>query len=106
MSEHPASMPVAREEHPVGTAPRWGVSALDWRSHAVDEDADHPSGVYVARCGQRLVRDTSLYDVAPGWMCLSCLRWTGHTVDECGHPVPGDPAWHVGPGGDGDPSAT
>ncbi|MGH3709872.1 MAG: hypothetical protein ACRDRQ_17585 [Pseudonocardiaceae bacterium] len=62
---------------PVGVAPRWGVSSLDWRSHAVDEDADHPYGVYVARCGQRLFMGTSLYDVAPGWMCLSCLRWVG-----------------------------
>jgi len=24
-------------------APRWGVSSLDWRSHAIDEDTDHPS---------------------------------------------------------------
>ncbi|MGH3772820.1 MAG: hypothetical protein ACRDRW_15750 [Pseudonocardiaceae bacterium] len=59
---------------PVGAAPRWGVSSLDWRSHAIDEDAEHPEGVYVARCGQRLVTGTSLYDEAPGWMCLDCLR--------------------------------
>jgi hypothetical protein len=74
MSEHPATMPGAREAHPVA-APRWGVSSLDWRSHAVDVDVDHPYGVYVARCGQRLFMGTSLYDEAPGWMCLSCLRW-------------------------------
>ena len=60
---------------PVGIVPRWGVSSLDWRSHAVDVDADHPYGVYVARCGQRLFMGTSLYDEAPGWMCLSCLHW-------------------------------
>ncbi|MGH3771421.1 MAG: hypothetical protein ACRDRW_08515, partial [Pseudonocardiaceae bacterium] len=41
----------ARGAHPVGGVPRWGVSSLDWRSHAVDGDADHPYGVYVARCG-------------------------------------------------------
>ena len=55
MSEHPATMPSAPKSHPVGGAPRWGVSSLDWRSHAVDADAEHPYGVYVARCGQRLV---------------------------------------------------
>lgn len=53
-------------------APRWGVSALDWRSHAVDETADHPPGVYVARCGHQLRGAATLYDEAPGWMCLSC----------------------------------
>ncbi|MGH3720105.1 MAG: hypothetical protein ACRDRI_14935 [Pseudonocardiaceae bacterium] len=61
--------------HPVA-APRWGVSPLDWQSHAIDEDADHPYGVYVARCGQGLFMGTSLYDEPPGWICLTCLRWT------------------------------
>jgi hypothetical protein len=42
-----------------------------------DEDADHPYGVYVARCGQRLFMGTSLHDEPPGWICLPCLRWTG-----------------------------
>lgn len=70
----PSSPP--RPLHPAGDAPRWGVSSLDWRSHAVDVDADHPYGVYVARCGQRLFMGTTLYDEAPGWMCLDCLRWT------------------------------
>ena len=60
----------------MGAAPRWGVSSLDWHSHAIDEDADHPYGVYVARCGQRVFMGASLYDEVPGWMCVSCLRWT------------------------------
>jgi hypothetical protein len=77
VSADPAPQPPeSGDAHPGGGAPRWGVSSLDWRSHAIDEDAEHPRGVYVARCGQRLVRGTSLYDEAPGWMCLSCLRWT------------------------------
>ncbi|MGH3773693.1 MAG: hypothetical protein ACRDRW_20255 [Pseudonocardiaceae bacterium] len=76
----------------MGGAPRWGVSSLDWQSHAIDENAKHPDGVYVTRCGQRLVIGTCLYDEAPGWMCLPCLRWTGHDVGECGHPVPSGPA--------------
>ncbi|MGH3719849.1 MAG: hypothetical protein ACRDRI_13630 [Pseudonocardiaceae bacterium] len=55
---------------------RWGVSSLDWRSHAVDEDVDHPYGVYIARCGQGLFMGATLYDEPPpaGWMCLPCLR--------------------------------
>ncbi|MGH3826900.1 MAG: hypothetical protein ACRDQX_06975 [Pseudonocardiaceae bacterium] len=69
MSEDPATAPGAH----VGDAPRWGVSSRDWQSHAIDEDADE---VYVARCGQRLVKGTTLYDEAPGWMCVPCLRGT------------------------------
>jgi hypothetical protein len=30
---------------PVTGAPRWGVSSLDWQSHAINEDAEHPYGV-------------------------------------------------------------
>jgi hypothetical protein len=62
--------------YPVGVAPRWGVSSLDWRSHAVEEDTKHPDGGYVARRGQHLVMSASLYDEPPGWMCVACLRWT------------------------------
>ncbi|MGH3772523.1 MAG: hypothetical protein ACRDRW_14200 [Pseudonocardiaceae bacterium] len=59
--------------------PRWGVSSLDWQSHAIDEEADHPYGVYIARCGQGLFMGAALYDEPPpgGWMCLPCLRSTG-----------------------------
>jgi hypothetical protein len=66
----------ASEGHPVGIAARWGLSSLDAHAHAINEDADHPHGVYVARCGQRLFRDISLHDEPPGWICLSCLRST------------------------------
>ncbi|MGH3720709.1 MAG: hypothetical protein ACRDRI_18060 [Pseudonocardiaceae bacterium] len=75
MSGDPAIVPDTREGHLRG-APRWGVSSADWRAHAVDEDADHPHGVYVARCGHQLRGAATLYDEAPDWMCLSCLRWT------------------------------
>ena len=76
MSEHPATMPGEREAHPVRTAPRWGMSPLDCKAHAIDEDAEHPYGVYIARCGHRLLMGTNLHDEAPDWMCLSCLRWS------------------------------
>ncbi|MGH3770000.1 MAG: hypothetical protein ACRDRW_01135 [Pseudonocardiaceae bacterium] len=74
MSGDPAPASAA---HPV-SGPGWGVSSRDWQSHAVDVDAEHPDGVYVARCGQRLVMGASLYDEPPpgGWMCLACTRWT------------------------------
>ena len=77
---------------PVGVAPHWGVSSTDWQSHAVDVDADHPSEVYVARCGQKLIIGASLYDEPPpgGWMCLACARWTerGDIGDEVTEPPP------------------
>jgi len=84
--------------------PRWGVSSRDWQSHAIDVDAEHPDGVYVARCGQRLVRGTSLYDEPPpgGWMCLACARWTergdtGEVTEPPAHPVTGPARWARSP---------
>jgi hypothetical protein len=32
---------------------KWGLSPLDWRSHAINERADHPSGVLIADCDHR-----------------------------------------------------
>ncbi|MGH3833454.1 MAG: hypothetical protein ACRDRS_23970 [Pseudonocardiaceae bacterium] len=76
---------------PVGAAPRWDLSPSDWHAHAVDEDAEHPDGVSVARCGQRLL-GTSLYEQPPpgGWMCLACARWTerGDDTGEVTEPPP------------------
>ncbi|MBW0009676.1 MAG: hypothetical protein JO063_06090 [Pseudonocardiales bacterium] len=100
--------PVLQSPEPAGaghspTAPRWGVSSLDWRSHAIDEGADHPYEMYVARCGQRLVMGSSLYDEAPGWMCLACARWTerGEAGEVTGpppaHPVTGPARWARSP---------
>jgi hypothetical protein len=60
LSDGPAAVPGAREGHPVGIPPRWGLSSLDWHAHVIDEDTDHPYGVYVARCRQRLFMGTSL----------------------------------------------
>lgn len=31
--------------------PRWGLSPLDWHAHAINEWADHPVGLYIARAG-------------------------------------------------------
>ncbi|MCA1703840.1 MAG: hypothetical protein LC808_11480 [Actinobacteria bacterium] len=35
---------------------RWGLSVLDWHSHAIDERRYHPVGVYKAECGREAVR--------------------------------------------------
>jgi hypothetical protein len=62
--------------NPVGIPPRWGLSSLDWHVHAVDEDADHPCGVYLARCGHQLRKANTLYDDPPSRICPSCARWS------------------------------
>jgi hypothetical protein len=82
---------------PVSVPPsRWGVSSLDARAHAIDEDADHPYGVYVTRCGQRLSMGTSLHDEPPGWICLSCLRRSGPGTSSRG-PVRSPARWARSP---------
>ncbi|MGH3795439.1 MAG: hypothetical protein ACRDSP_11160 [Pseudonocardiaceae bacterium] len=52
-------------------APRWALSPLDYRAHAVDEYADHPWGVFIALCGHRLLAG-DLSDVPPGGLCVAC----------------------------------
>ena len=47
MSANPAPQLPEPFGHPVGITPRWGLSSLDWHARAIDEDADHPYGVYV-----------------------------------------------------------
>jgi len=42
---------------------------------AIDEYADHPHGVYVARCGHRLRIAINPHDDPPGRICISCSRW-------------------------------
>ncbi|MGH3673659.1 MAG: hypothetical protein ACRDSH_24020 [Pseudonocardiaceae bacterium] len=54
---------------------RWGLSVLDWRSHAVvDEYADHPSGCYRATCGHHLMRVTPLVETPGGRTCEECAE--------------------------------
>lgn len=49
---------------------------MDRHAHAIDEYADHPHGVYVARCGHRLRIAINPHDDPPGRICLSCARWS------------------------------
>ncbi len=48
--------------------PRWALSVLDFRAHTVDENVDHPLGVFIAACGHRLLL-SGLHDEPPGGLC-------------------------------------
>jgi hypothetical protein len=54
------------------SAIKWGLSTLDWRSHAIDERAYHPVGVYVAECGHLLMMVVTLHDKPNGRPCAAC----------------------------------
>lgn len=55
-------------------AVKWALSILDWRSHAVDEFADHPIGVYKALCGHLLMMVAELADGPGGKPCEACAE--------------------------------
>jgi hypothetical protein len=50
----------------VSLAMTWGLSPLDWRSHAIDEQRGHPLGVLKAECGQLLMMVTTLHEAPYG----------------------------------------
>ncbi|MGH3775729.1 MAG: hypothetical protein ACRDRR_08325 [Pseudonocardiaceae bacterium] len=53
---------------------KWGLSVVDWCNHAIDDRADHPTGIYRARCGHRLMMITPLQDDKPlGSRCEVCV---------------------------------
>jgi hypothetical protein len=77
------SNPTPQSDEPAGRGPsmggvaaRWGLSLLDWHAHAIDDNANHRHGAYIARCGQHLSTSTNLHDQPPTWICPPCLRWT------------------------------
>jgi hypothetical protein len=51
---------------------RWGLSILDWRSHAVDERRYHPVGVFKAECGHLLMMVVQLHEQPSGKPCETC----------------------------------
>jgi hypothetical protein len=51
---------------------RWGLSILDWRSHAIDERRYHPVGVFKAECGHLLMMVVQLHDEPYGKACEAC----------------------------------
>jgi len=66
---------------PLTTTPRWALCPLDWQAHAIDTGADHPLGVWIARCGHCLSGGTPLYDAPQGHRCPSCARWSPNPED-------------------------
>jgi hypothetical protein len=66
------------------TTPRWSLSPLDWHAHAIDAGADHPLGLWIARCGHRLLGGTSLHETPPGHRCPTCTRWSTTTEPGAG----------------------
>jgi hypothetical protein len=51
---------------------RWGLSVLDWCSHAIDERRDHPVGK--AECGHLLMMVVQLHEQPSGRPCEACAR--------------------------------
>jgi hypothetical protein len=70
------------EMDPLTIAPRWALSPLDWHAHAIDAGADHPLGIWIARCGHRLLGGMSLHDTPPGHRCPTCARWSTTTENQ------------------------
>ncbi len=50
---------------------KWGLSVLDWRSHAINEHAKHPLGVFKAECGHLLMMVTTLREKPFGEVCAA-----------------------------------
>ena len=54
---------------------RWAVSVADWHHHAIEDHGNHPSGVYITVCGERLLSTTRLRDAPAGrFVCLICAE--------------------------------
>jgi hypothetical protein len=51
---------------------KWGLSVLDWRSHAINERAEHPIGVLRAECGHLLMTVTVLHETPYTASCEAC----------------------------------
>jgi hypothetical protein len=62
---------------------KWELSPLGGLYHAVDNTAEHPSGVYRTECGHMLVAYTTLRDVPLRNPCGAC--------GECIHTQPAAP---------------
>ncbi|MGH3672734.1 MAG: hypothetical protein ACRDSH_19235 [Pseudonocardiaceae bacterium] len=52
---------------------KWGLSVVDFHSHAIEDHGNHPSGVYLAQCGHRLLSTTPLREAPAGrFVCQIC----------------------------------
>ena len=66
---------------------RWGLSILDWRSHAIDERRYHPVGVFKAECGHLLMMVVQLHEQPSGKPCEACaaVAGPGHPLRDLAH---------------------
>lgn len=67
-----APRPVHLRPDPDPDDMKWGLSVLDWRSHAINEHADHPIGVLKAECGHLLMMVTTLHEKPFRIPCEAC----------------------------------
>ena len=77
--DHEAEGSPQTHPDPLTMVPRWALCPLGWQAHAIDPWADHPRGVWIARCGYQLSGSTSLHDDPPGQPCPACSRWSPTT---------------------------
>ena len=75
--------------HPMSI--KWGLSPLDWRSHAVDEHQENPTGGLKAECGHLLMMDASLHEEPCGTQCETCAAKQLAALDGL-RPSPARPA--------------
>jgi hypothetical protein len=68
---------------------KWGLSMLDWRSHAINGRAEHPIGVLRAECGRLLVMVTALHEkpytahgLSPLLATEGVAEWSAGGVDD------------------------
>jgi hypothetical protein len=61
----------------VNLAMTWGLSPLDRRSHAIDEQRGHPLSVLKAECGHLLMMVTPLHEAPYGPACQACAAAAG-----------------------------
>jgi hypothetical protein len=54
----------------------WGLSCANGRTHVVDPGVEHRALVYLARCGHRLLRRSTLHEVPPARRCPACGEGT------------------------------
>lgn len=64
----------------------WGLSPLDWRSHAIDEQRNHPLSVLKAECGHLLIM-VPLHEAHYGPACQACATRQRAALDGAHHLV-------------------
>jgi hypothetical protein len=69
---------------PLIMAPRGPCARSTCRPMPFDAWADHPPGMWIARCGHQLSGGTPLYDVPQGQQCPTCARWSPMTEPRAG----------------------